>query len=206
MNKKVALVSTTILLILVLSLAFFACGRTDAPSNDQFTIPQFANLNKLKEALLNGSFDFSSVTLKIREFDENENPTTDTTMYFGKNMEHSVSSVDLFGTGVKSNVEMFLVPDLTEKCQYLLMNNFMTNGWSYSKSELKFEKFDGQNFATLALLQYLNESEFNMNECVVTVENNTISFDIDNQKYTMFDFNNTDVTLPDELKDYKSKC
>lgn len=205
MNKKITLASITLLLILVLSFAFVACGKLNTSDNN-FSMPEMSNLNDLYEAISDGTFKFSSATLKILEYNDENKLTTESTMYFTEDKEYTFSSVDMFGTGAKTNVKMYVLPDLTEKYQYVLMNNFMTNGWSYSKLPLEFEKFDGHNFATLALLSYMMDSELDFKEIPLTIENNSIIFNIENQKYTLFDFNNTSVVLPDELKDYKSKC
>lgn len=209
MNKKIRLLIVAILIMIASTFTFVACGN--AKTNDGFlSIPQFENVNGLYESLLDGSFKFYSATVKIIEYDDKEKVNSETMMYLGDNIEFSDVSVDIFGTGVKSHAKMYVIPDLTENCTYVLMNNFMTNGWSYSKTDLELADYDADNFATVSLKSllktYLDETTIDLKTIPVKVENNTIAFEIENEKYAVYNFNATSVSLPDELKDYKSKC
>ena len=209
MNKKIRLLVVAILIMIASTFTFVACGNAKT-NNGSFTIPQFENVNGLYESLLDGSFKFYSATVKIIEYDDKEKVNSETMMYLGDNIEFSDVSVDIFGTGVKSHAKMYVIPDLTENCMYILMNNFMTNGWSYSKTDLGLTDYDGRNLATVSLQShlktYLDDAETDLKTIALKVETDSISFEIENEKYTIYDFNKTSVSLPDELKDYKSKC
>ena len=209
MNKKIRLLIVAMLITIASTFTFVACGNAKT-DNGSFNIPQFENVNGLYESLLDGSFKFSSATVKILEYDDNEKMISETMMYLGENIEFSDVSTDMFGTGIKSNAKMYAIPDLAENCMYILMNNFMTNGWSYTKTDLELTDYDGRNLATVSLQShlktYLDETEIDLKTVPVKVENNTIAFEIENEKYTIYDFNKTSVSLPDELKDFKSKC
>ncbi len=198
--KSKRIFETLSILAIAIVCALSLCACTD--KNKHFDIPDFSTVGELIDAIDSGEFTFESCTWDVEEYEEGD-LSSKTTMKCGKDIAYG--EIEMFIMGISSIDKTYYLPDLSDNYVYIIMNNFITNGWSYSKTTLEFEDYDGSNFATISLKRDIVTDNIDL-ITPVTLENGEIKFETTAYKFRIDGFNATSVTLDDGLKDYKQKA
>lgn len=197
-TKKFTIGVLTIIMLLSCIVMLCACNK----DKNDFKVPSFSTVGEILDAIDSGTFAFNSATFDIKYYDEEGVLESSIIMRCNEKLSYSEQKGSLFG--LTTTNKMYTLPDLADNCVYIIINNFLTNGWSYSKNELTLTGLNESNFASIALKRNLENDEVDRST-PVKVENNAITFETATCKYKIYDFNATKVELEEELKDYKNQ-